>query len=202
MKIIRFLAILATMLALLTAGVVWGTSFLLPLDLAVENFLLSVRSSTLVEQFTLFTYLGETSVIIAITLVVTLLLVYKRQWAYALGVKVAVVGALTTNYVMKHLIERERPGGLIPTSIDTSSSFPSGHATFSMALYGTLAYLLCRLYPQHARAIVWGAVALMGMMGFSRLYLGFHFPTDVVAGLILGAFWVIVGVVVIKKFHR
>ena len=70
--------------------------------------------------------------------------------------------------------------------------FPSGHALFSLCFYGTLAGLLVgRLRRPAARAAVWAAAALLILaIGISRIYLGVHYPTDVIGGYLVAAFWI------------
>lgn len=88
--------------------------------------------------------------------------------------------------VMKDLIGRERPAGEQLT-IATGMSFPSGHAMLSLVFYGYIAYLLL----QHGRSniqrlLAYGLMLLIGLIGFSRLYLNVHYATDVLAGFIIG----------------
>ncbi|MDP2651866.1 MAG: phosphatase PAP2 family protein, partial [bacterium] len=170
-------------------------SFILTADVWFENMLLSVRTPFFLQLFSIVTILGNTSVVIGVTGVTGLCLLFsKHDRAYVAGLATAVIGAASANYIMKILIERARPSGLIPSILETSSSFPSGHATLAVALYGFVAYLLCRLYPKNAVVIVTLATLVILAIGFSRLYLGVHFPTDVLAGYLLGGLWLILGI--------
>jgi membrane-associated phospholipid phosphatase len=82
---------------------------------------------------------------------------------------------------------------------ETSYGFPSGHALGSIVLYGFLAYLLVRRYPGQGRSIYGMAAGLIGAIGFSRLYLGVHYPTDILAGYAVGWLWLMVCVFVLQR---
>jgi len=168
-------------------------------DLWFENFLLSIRTPFFLHLFNGITFLGSTAVIIAITgLSVFLLLFYKKRYrAYAVGLIATVIGASVTSYIVKLLVDRARPDGLISSIIETSPSFPSGHTTLGVALYGFLAYFLCKIYPKYTARIVTIATLLILAIGFSRLYLGVHFPTDVLAGYLFGGLWLLIGIKIV-----
>ncbi|MFH1704466.1 MAG: phosphatase PAP2 family protein [Patescibacteria group bacterium] len=168
-------------------------------DIWFENALLSVRTPFLLHLFNWVTLLGDTIFIVSITgIVIIFLLFYKYNKAYAIGLVATVVGARGTSYIMKILIERARPDGLIPAITETSSSFPSGHATLAMALYGFLTYLFCKRYPKNSVIITAIAMLAIIAIGFSRLYLGVHFPSDVLAGYLLGGIWLLIGIKITK----
>ncbi len=98
------------------------------------------------------------------------------------------------NMGLKPLFARSRPD-LWPTLItETSYSFPSGHALGSTVLYGMIAYLLGRHFPQYQRWFYGAAIVLVTLISFSRLYLGVHWPSDVIAGIGIGFLWLMVGV--------
>ena len=131
------------------------------------------------------------------------LLSYKKSFQRsAAGLAVSVLGAGGTGYVLKMIVERGRPSDSISALTETSFSYPSVHATFSVALYGFLAYVLCKRYPHHAPMIVTFATILILAIGFSRLYLGVHFPSDVLAGYLLGGLWLLVGIGVVNARLR
>lgn len=79
-----------------------------------------------------------------------------------------------------------------------SYSYPSGHAMGSMVLYGFLAYILAIHYPRYARLVYSIAAILVMAIGFSRLYLGVHWPTDIIAGYGVGFLWVTLCITMLK----
>jgi undecaprenyl-diphosphatase len=99
----------------------------------------------------------------------------------------------------KKFISRDRPAK-VAFYPEHNSSFPSGHATTAISLYGMLAFFLYRHLKQKGqrRAILLLAAVLITLIGFSRIYLGVHFLSDVVAGFLLGAMWVLVGISVME----
>jgi undecaprenyl-diphosphatase len=119
------------------------------------------------------------------------ILVARRRWGAAIGLVVTTVGAQLMNNVLKDMFQRTRPApvvGLIPAQ---SFSFPSGHAMVSAAFYGYLAYLCWRILKGKQRWVALiGLLVLVVLIGLSRMYLGVHYLTDVVAGYIAGFIWV------------
>jgi undecaprenyl-diphosphatase len=99
-------------------------------------------------------------------------------------------GSLLT-FVLKSLFDRPRPDVVVHLVGVSSASFPSGHAMASATIYLTLGALLARVQPQRRLKIYAGVVAatLTVLVGLSRVYLGVHWPTDVLAGWCVGAAW-------------
>jgi undecaprenyl-diphosphatase len=91
---------------------------------------------------------------------------------------------------LKFAFQRARPEPFFGTAPETYS-FPSGHALFSACFYGVFAWLLGTAFRNRGvRAAIWTiSLALIAAIGLSRLYLGFHYPTDVIAGYLVAAFW-------------
>jgi membrane-associated phospholipid phosphatase len=105
----------------------------------------------------------------------------------------AMVGAQLLTWGLKAIFERPRPSFNDPVATATWFSFPSGHALSSIALYGAIAYLASRsLRSANARfAVLGGTALLVAAIGFSRLYLGVHYLTDVLAGYSAGLAWLL-----------
>jgi undecaprenyl-diphosphatase len=138
------------------------------------------------------------SEILAVLMVVLLAtLGWQRRWGAAAGLLLTVVGAQLLNNVLKDLFQRTRPApveGLIPAQ---AFSFPSGHAMVAAAFYLFVGYLAWRLLRGRTRIVCAAIlVSIALLIGLSRLYLGVHYLTDVVAGYLAGFAWtstVIVG---------
>ena len=113
-----------------------------------------------------------------------------RRTALALVVS-ALTGVLVSE-LLKSIVGRSRPVVVPHLVPEVSGSFPSGHAMMSAVIYMTLGHMLARLEPRRAvrRFVLAVSVALPVAIGMSRIYLGVHWPTDVAAGWIFGAFWV------------
>lgn len=135
------------------------------------------------------TELGDAERVIPVILAAMLILCLARQWRSALILVLVSVLGLGITKITSHVIHRERPDmawRLIHRP--HTSSFPSGHALNSMAIYGTLALLAAR---HVRRRLVAGLILALGfllavLIGFSRPYLGVHYPTDVLAGWTAG----------------
>lgn len=138
-----------------------------------------------------FTVLGGTAVLTLITLVAIGYLLINRQRDAALLMLIAVAGGTMLSHVLKLGFERPRPD-LVAHLVDVQTlSFPSGHAMLSAVTYLTLGALLARVQARkRLKAYVLGvAVLLTLLIGLSRIYLGVHWPTDVLAGWAAGAAW-------------
>jgi undecaprenyl-diphosphatase len=138
------------------------------------------------------TTLGDALVVATIALVAGTLLWQAGQRAYAGLLAAGVGGAWCVGAVLKELFDRPRPQ-LIEWRVHdvTSSSYPSGHATLSMVLAAILVYIVYRLSGRRgtgAAALLAGTAAVL-MVGLSRVYLGVHYPSDVVAGYAVGFSW-------------
>jgi len=136
--------------------------------------------------------LGELWSIIGITLVIGCLLFFKKHYKHLIELFVAIGGGAVTTQLLKDLIQRPRPS--LPTIIETSYAMPSGHATMSAAFYGMLIYLLWRTRIRMVHKIIITSLTIIFILaiGFSRLFLGVHYLSDVIAGFALGTFWVLI----------
>ncbi len=143
------------------------------------------------------TTLGSALVLIPLAVAAVVWPLSRRRWGEAGLIVMAIVGAELLTVALKAGFGRERPFFADPLATETSFSYPSGHATVSLALYGALAVLLIRAYPTRRALITAGAAALIVLIGFSRLYLGVHFLSDVLAGFSAGLVWLTLCVVAI-----
>jgi len=123
---------------------------------------------------------------------VALLLGLRRRWVVLGGWAAAVIGGGVLDGVLKLVFRRQRPETAMDFLGRMSWSFPSGHSMGSLVTYGMLAYLLVLAFKGRHRlqitAMV-GAVILICAIGFSRLYLGVHYFSDVLGGFSMGALW-------------
>ncbi len=135
------------------------------------------------------TGLGDPAFVVIIIALSAGWLLWRRRWTEVKILTLACLGALILNQGMKLLFTRPRPT-LWPSLLhETSFGFPSGHALGSIVLYGLLAYFYATCHPQHVKGVyIWAAI-LIGSIGFSRLYLGVHYPTDIIAGYVTGWLW-------------
>lgn len=148
------------------------------------------------------TFLGEPWLLTIASLVVGVWLLWRQQRSEAMTLAIAAVGATGLNLWLKTLFGRARPE-LWERIVDVRYySFPSGHAMLSMVVYGLLGYLLATYLRNWRLSIVSLTIALILSIGFSRLYFGVHWPTDIIAGYAAGFVWLITCVLSIKIWHQ
>jgi undecaprenyl-diphosphatase len=161
-------------------------------DAAIYHALQSLRTAPGDALMIAITELGDTIVVTAVTGIVFLWLVWKRAWRSAVYWLVAIAGASALNTVIKVALHRARPGELFYTGW-SAFSFPSGHSTVNIVLYGFLCVLIVREQrPAWQFPIALAAAVLVFLIAFSRLYLGAHWFSDVVGGLAFGTGWLAV----------
>lgn len=150
------------------------------------------------------TALGGGPFLTFLTIAAAGFLVASRKWGMALFVVVAIAGGGLAGNVLKWIFVRARPD-LVPhlVSVD-SASFPSAHAMNSAVTFLTLGVLLSRTQKdRRVKAYLLGlALFLTLIVGFSRVYLGVHWPTDVIAGWAVGAAWAILCSVIAARLQR
>jgi undecaprenyl-diphosphatase len=170
-------------------------------DLGIQARVHSWTSPPLTYLFRALTFIGAIAVFIPTLLaaVTVLLLVGQKEQGIRLVLKrqvstlfaIGIGGALLLNDGFKAIFHRTRPH--VPWSIgdEHTFSFPSGHSLFSFVLYGLIAYsVLTRRDPLPRRLILTFACATLVLgIGLSRIYLGMHWPTDVLAGYLTAAIW-------------
>jgi undecaprenyl-diphosphatase len=137
------------------------------------------------------TSLGSTSVLVLVTAAVIVYLLLIRWPGTALFVFVAVAGGQVLSSLLKVEIDRPRPELVSHLVTETSLSFPSGHAMLSAVTYLTLGSLAARILPDRTTRIyvLFLAVLTTLLVGISRIYLGVHWPSDVLAGWCAGFAW-------------
>lgn len=137
------------------------------------------------------TFLGEPALLLVISLSLGLFLAIRNHRSEATTIAIAGAGAVALNTLLKNLFGRARPE-LWERIVDVQAySFPSGHAMISLVIYGIFGYFLALRFPRWR----WTLATLTGILivgiGLSRLYLGVHWPTDVLAGYTAGLVWLI-----------
>lgn len=121
--------------------------------------------------------------------VALILLLWKRCYPEAKIFAIDCAGGVILSYGLKSVFGKTRPDLWQSAIKEVSYSYPSGHALGSTVLYGFLAYLFATRFPQFSGLIYLLAVVLIGSIGLSRLYLGVHWPTDILGGYGIGFLW-------------
>lgn len=171
------------------------------LDTATEHFVDTNRPAILITLFTLLTQLGDARWITVVALAMAVVAWRHKRFEYKAGLAVALFGSLGMSYLIKILVQRVRPDSHFALIEVTGYSFPSMHAAVSLATYGFLAYMIYKLmHPPHHRVpwIIFLSL-LIFCIGFSRIYLGVHYVSDVLGGFAIGALFLWLGVVVTNR---
>lgn len=162
-------------------------------EAAILRWLAGQRSSFWTVLMVGITRVGTGPVTAIMTSILCLWLWAKKQHRNAVFLAAANFGGAVLNATLKAIFERQRPSGqLVSAFVDPQTfSFPSGHAMSAMIFYASVSIVAARLGAPRLRAFVYVlAIIMIPTMGFTRLYLGVHYPSDVVGGWAMGAAWV------------
>jgi undecaprenyl-diphosphatase len=160
-------------------------------DESILRWLAARRTPLLDEIMTQVTTLGDGVVLFMLVLIVSVFLWLSRHHWSVYVLLMGVLGGGIVNTVLKSAFGRPRPDVVEWLGSPLTQSFPSGHAMSALIAYGSVAYLIGRLEPTpRLRRATWAtALLLIVGIGASRVYLGVHYPTDVVGGFIAGLVW-------------
>ena len=163
-------------------------------DAGTIDWLVAHRTPTMNVATGIGSGIANTQAAIAVTVVVVLLLRWRLgRWYESWIVVAAIAGELLVFVAITTTVHRARPAVERLDPAPPTSSFPSGHTAAAIALYGCLAILLLVLWLGGAsRLAACVLFAIPFVVGFSRLYRGMHFPSDVVFGAVGGALWLLV----------
>jgi undecaprenyl-diphosphatase len=157
----------------------------------------------LLQASSLTTHLGDGLVLSLVCIVGVLGLFARREPVLAFGLAVAMGGNGVLNALLKHWFARSRPPQPQGVLQFHGSGFPSSHASASLVAYGMLTYLLlCLLPPRWHMALVCWAAALVLIVGASRVFLGAHYTSDVIAGFASGMAWLSLCVLAVAVLRR
>jgi undecaprenyl-diphosphatase len=174
-------------------------------DAAVGRRLAEHRTSTPVLRAVLvgLTQLGAFEVLLFLVPIGGVIFWLCHRRLFAVVWLLAGIGASLINTILKHLYGRPRPPWKDTLVYEATESFPSGHSAASMVLLGFLAYLAVLTCPRWTGrvALVAGAGLLILMIGFSRVYLGAHYFSDVLGGYCIGAAWLAVCVTAVESIR-
>ena len=174
-----------------------------PLDEAVQNFFFSLRCGWLNWPVIVLTHTSDT-VTIVILCTILVLSPFPGRKKYGIQVTAAAVSGLAIYKPMKHLFLRERPDAAFHLVAQGGYSFPSGHSVTSVVVYGLLFFLIrkyCR-NPKLRTFLSGICLALALLVGPSRIYVGVHWPTDVLAGWCIGGGVLLLSLVLLDKLDE
>jgi undecaprenyl-diphosphatase len=171
-------------------------------DNSFSSFIHNFYSPVLTSIMKFFTFIGS-GVVIAVIVVLMMILFYtvlnhRTELVLFMGV---LVGSALLNVLLKTIFHRARP--IINRIIDVNGySFPSGHAMAAFTLYGILTFLLWKHTPTHwgRSLLILCSAFMIIMIGVSRIYLGVHYPSDVLGGYLASATWLVLSISTYQRY--
>ena len=185
-------ALIAGLSFQLIADEVFETPGIRSADAAAQAYVDAIHSPGMTSLVRGFTFFGNGTSVVAMSIAVCLFLFFRGSHRRLYAFSSIVSGGGLLNVLLKHGFHRDRPE-TAPLIVAHGYSFPSGHAMGSMLFFGGLAYVVFFTAERHP---VWRFLGILGcliatlLIGASRIYLGVHYLSDVVAGFVAGLFWI------------
>lgn len=186
-KILIPLGVLSLLFIILTILVCTNT--IEPLDNAASSFIISIRSPELTNTMNIITNISGSYALIVFT---TLFIILIKKKKYPLAITINLIAVFITSQLAKAIVERDRPLDMLVSA--PGYSYPSGHSMVGLAYFSFLSYLVIKYIPNKIVKIILPIVFTITILlvGFSRIYLGVHYLSDVLAGFLLGAIYLII----------
>ncbi|PIC84133.1 phosphatase PAP2 family protein [Sporosarcina sp. P1] len=172
-------------------------------DEPIIDFVQSAEAPGLTSIMKFFTTIGSTTSVTLLGILTLGVLLWKKYRAQAVLFTIVLIGTGILNQVLKLIFKRARPD--FNRLIDIGGySFPSGHTMMAFSLYTVLAYIIWRnLKTTGSRiSIVIVAIFMIVMIAVSRIYLGVHFPSDIVGGILASSVWLFTSIAIYQRFQR
>jgi len=162
------------------------TNILKPFDLKIISYIQSLENEYLTVFYKMITIIADTYQSAIITILLVIFLYFKKHYREVLFLAITMTTCGLAMPLFKNIFSRERPNFYRLIEI-SGYSFPSGHTTSATTMYLTLAIILLSIMKKLNKYFVF-CIAVLGIViiGSSRIYLGVHYPTDVMAGICLG----------------
>jgi membrane-associated phospholipid phosphatase len=148
------------------------------------------------------TQLASLKFIVISTLLLLIIFIIRHRFVNAVTLAILTAGSGGLIVLFKFAFHRPRPQIFAPLTLETSFGFPSGHSLIAISFYGFLAYLFVRQRRKGLNIPVAAIlIALVGLIGLSRIYLSVHWPSDVLGGYIAGGAWLVICILLSEKFR-
>ena len=172
------------------------TGYIDHIDNIIHSYILKIRSEKLTSVFKIITNFAGASFLLAISLI---LLILTKKKIYPLFILINTSSSFLVNELMKNIFIRHRPVG-IGLILEKGYSYPSGQSMVSLAFYGFITYLLFKKYRNKVvRIILFLTFSIIILLiGFSRIYLGVHYLSDVIGGFLLAISYLLIYIKVIN----
>ncbi|RFU69711.1 PAP2 family protein [Peribacillus saganii] len=193
---IAFIISLASLLGFGAMALFVSKHTIVAFDSTIISFVQGFEARTLTAIMKFFTLIGGTIPVVVLTLLSLFFLYWVLKHRSELILLIAVMSGANILFVsLKLLFHRARPD-LHRLAEASNYSFPSGHATMAFALYGVLTFILWRHISTGLKRtiLITLSVFMILMIGISRIYLGVHYPSDIIAGYFISAFWLSIAI--------
>jgi len=168
------------------------------IDKTIYNLIISLKSNTATTFFKIITSFASVKFMIIISIIILLLKKLKHIRYFII---LNIINDVVLNTILKFIFKRERPIDLMLVE-ESGYSFPSGHTMMATAFYGFIIYLISKSKYKKRTKIILNTLLtiLILLIGISRIYLGVHYATDVIAGFLIGLSYLIIFTHIIDKF--
>lgn len=185
-----------TLFIILSIAVLTGISN--PIDEGVQSFIINIRNNKLTRVFTIFTNMGGEYALLAIS---ALLILIKTNKKGSLLIAINLTMAFLTSQIFKFIFRRDRPAEIFLVKA-IGYSYPSGHMFVSSAFYFYILYLINKkISNKIIKCILFIMTTLLILLiGFSRIYLGVHYTTDIIGGLLMAMAYLMIYIKITDKF--
>lgn len=166
-------------------------------DTSIYNAIILSKTNAVTSVLKIITQFGSAEFLILIT-ILSFVVVKNKKIPICIALNLASIGAL--NQILKMIVQRPRPEGFRLIE-ETGYSFPSGHSMASMAFYGLIIYFVFKYVKnKNAKIIICTILSLLVLLiGISRIYLGVHYASDVIAGFVLSIAYLVVYITIVLK---
>lgn len=155
-----------------------------------------IRNSFLNEEMAGITWLGNWKMILFLAVIAGIFFWRKKKYDYLSALFLVVAGGELLGKILKYVVARQRPEVISYLTEADGFSFPSGHAFMAACFFGFLIWISSREIKSNLvkKAVIIFLLFLILAIGFSRIYLGVHWPSDVLGGFFLGWIWIIISI--------
>jgi len=183
---------------------VLDSNWLVLWDKRLNSLFLVFRDPWLLKFFAIVSNLASLQTVIILSFLLTLFLWLQANGRLILAFLFSLGACQSVVYLLKVLIDRARPNAVTTHLIENTASFPSGHSSVSVFLYGFITYLLVRYFLKKKRVTfaIFCGLLLPLLIGFSRLYLGVHYVSDVLGGYLIGFIFLLLGIMMAEWLNQ
>ena len=163
----------------------------------VNNLMVKIQINFIIIISKVLSYLFETTIVVILSLIFSVYLYLKGRRKESIVFSIAVVLSTLTVYFFKIMFSIARPSNALV--LENDFSFPSGHSSIVVIIFGFFACFYCKKFTKNKIMIILISIFSILIVSFSRLYLNVHWFSDVIGGLIIGSFWLLMSLIFFNK---